>query len=80
MDLRRPCRERIRRIDHRRQVAVVDGDALGGVLRGGLGLGDDQRHRFSDEAHPLQRKRVAMRHLDDGAVLALEVASSGAGS
>ena len=36
-----------------RQVLVFDRDQLGRVLRDGFGLGDDQRDRLADEAHPL---------------------------
>ena len=73
MQLRRPRRQRVGGVDHRRQVAIAHDDPLGGILRRGLAVGDDQRHRLADEPHPPMGERVAMRDLERGPVLALEM-------
>ena len=57
---RRAGGERFGRVHHRRQLAVLDGDQLGRVLRGDRGLGDDERDRVAGEAHaPLRQRRPA---------------------
>ena len=59
---RRPGGERRRRIDDRLQRPVLDLDPLGRVARLLAGLGDDERHRIADMAHPAARQRMARRH------------------
>ncbi len=58
---RRARRERVLRLDHRRQVAVVDRDQLGGILRGGFALRHHQRDRLADEPHAPVRERGPVR-------------------
>jgi hypothetical protein len=49
------------RIDHRRQRRVVDRDQLGRVFGAIAVVGDDERHRLADIAHPPDRERP-LRH------------------
>ena len=73
MKLRRGRRHRVRRVDHRCEIAVVDDDPLGGVLRRGLALRDHERDRLTDETHPAVGEGGALRDLERRAVLALEM-------
>ena len=57
MHQRRAGGERFGSVDHGRQLAVFDGDQLGRVLRGGGGLGDDERDRVAGETHAPVRER-----------------------
>ncbi len=68
----RPLRQAIGGIDDDRQVLVIDGDPLGGILRDILGFGDDQRHRLADEAHAPVRQCRAKRIAQGAAAHALE--------
>ena len=60
--LRRAGRERRARIHDRRQRLIIDGDQLGGILRGGRALGDDHRHGLADMGYPFGGERRAVRH------------------
>ena len=59
--LGRPRGDRRRRPRHRRQRRVVDRHGLSGIARTMGGLGDDQRDRVTDVAHPVDGKRPARR-------------------
>ena len=56
--------ERVRGIGHRRQHIVLDLDGLGGVARGGHGLGHDKGDRLTDVSH------LALRQHRTGRVVA----------
>ena len=68
---RRAGRERCLRVDHSRQIAIVDHNALGAVLGRGLVLRDNKGHRLAHEAHALVRQCMAMRQLEGAPALAL---------
>ena len=57
MNERRGFFARGARIDDRFERRVFDRHQLGGVFGDIAALGDDQRHRLADIAHPLDRKR-----------------------
>ena len=65
--------ERALRIGDALQLAVLDFDEIGGVLRGGGAVGDDQRHGFTDETHLPVREHRALRGSRLHAVLADEL-------
>ena len=53
------------RIDHRFERRIFDLDQLGGILGDIAAVGDHQRHRLADIAHPLDRQRPLLhRRLD----------------
>ncbi len=60
-NLDRAVRARRCRGDHGGDRRVIDGDALGGIERLFVRLGDDQRHRLADVPHLLLRQQ-RLRH------------------
>jgi hypothetical protein len=60
---------RARRIDNRRQNAVVDDDLLGGVLRFSIGVGDHDGHRIADIQRLAMRERGIRPHLHGRTIL-----------
>jgi hypothetical protein len=72
VELRGRRGERIRGIDDDREIAVIDRDPLGCLLRGPLAFRHHECDRFADVAHAAERQRVAVRHLQRRTVLALE--------
>lgn len=54
--------QRRRRLDNRRQHAVVDSDQLGGVAGDVARFGDDKGDRVADMAHAAGGERRARRH------------------
>ena len=50
------CSERRDRVDCRRQWPVHHGDALDGIARLILRVGDDERHRVADMPNPVARQ------------------------
>jgi hypothetical protein len=60
--LRRAVAQRFARIDHRRQLLVLDGNELGGVLRGRGSLGDHHGDRLADMHDALGRQGRPERH------------------
>ena len=69
---RRARLDRLARIDHARQIFIVDDEAVGGVLRLLARLGDDRRHRLADVEHLALGERRARRRGHRRAVGALE--------
>ncbi len=53
---------RVARVDHRRQLLILDGHELGGVLRRCHGLGDHRRDGLPDVRHLLAGERRSVRH------------------
>jgi hypothetical protein len=60
-EARRVGRERGVHVDDGRQLLVVDGDGLGGVLGGFARRGDHRRHRLAGEADAVERQRPPLR-------------------
>jgi hypothetical protein len=65
-------RGRLRGVDDRRQLLVVDLDQLGRVLRLQIGLGDDERDLVADVAHLLPGEHRMRRLVHRLAVLAVD--------
>ena len=61
VELRRARGERVVDLDQRRQIAILDLDPLGRVLRGGGRVGHDERHFLPDVANAADGERVAVR-------------------
>ena len=71
-DRRRTGLDRLDRIDHRRQLLIVDRDRFRRVQRNRARGRDDGRDRLADEAHDLMREQPPRRHRHRRAVRPLE--------
>src|SRR5207247_11118246 len=63
---RRAGPERFLRDDHGGQLAILDVEPLGGVLRRRRRSGDDERYFLADIADAVAREDVAVRDLEHG--------------
>ncbi len=61
-DLRRALAHGLAQVDRRRALLVVDGDELGGVLRGGQRLGNHHGDRLAHVPHGLAGERRTVRN------------------
>ena len=69
---RRARGERVFEADHRGRLLVLDLDQLGRILRGGLGVGDDERDGLAHIGHAVLRQHRIVRLLHAFAVLVLQ--------
>ncbi len=59
---RRADREGGIETDHRRQILVIDFNQIGGIDRGGVARGNDQRDFLAGEAHAIAREVRSLGH------------------